>query len=317
MAVKAVQQIQLGTVMGTEEQALKTMRLMKEAGYDGIELNGFMIKKMPPIVKILTKMAGMPVGNGGKLDWKKLMGQSGLSVVSVHEDLGSIKRAPEEIIAEAESFGTHYVVITGMHMFDYSDGEAVKTLAEDLNTAGKRLKEGGISLLYHNHNCEFLRVTPDMTAYEYIIENTDPEYLYSTQQEMILAEVCYPRSVQELYVFLKSTYLRRAVRFKECRLCGKLFAATDGDRTEYCSREYEKGKTCREVGASRVYQKKLLGNPITRAYNRAYKTHNARIRYGTMTREEFNAWTEEAKKHRDACQAGEISLERFEEWLKQ
>ena len=98
MAVKAVQQIQLGTVMGTEEQALKTMRLMKEAGYDGIELNGFMIKKMPPIVKILTKMAGMPVGNGGKLDWKKLMGQSGLSVVSVHEDLGSIKRAPEEIM---------------------------------------------------------------------------------------------------------------------------------------------------------------------------------------------------------------------------
>ena len=177
MAVKAVQQIQLGTVMGTEEQALKTMRLMKEAGYDGIELNGFMIKKMPPIVKILTKMAGMPVGNGGKLDWKKLMGQSGLSVVSVHEDLGSIKRAPEEIIAEAESFGTHYVVITGMHMFDYCDGEAVKTLAEDLNTAGKRLKEGGISLLYHNHNCEFLRVTPDMTAYEYIIENTDPEYV--------------------------------------------------------------------------------------------------------------------------------------------
>lgn len=88
-----------------------------------------------------------------------------------------------------------------------------------------------------------------------------------------------------------------AVRYvsKKAVRCGKLFAATDGDRTESCSREYEKGKTCREVGASRVYQKKLLGNPITRAYNRAYKTHNARIRYGTMTREEFNAWTEEAK----------------------
>ena len=39
------------------------------------------------------------------------------------------------------------------------------------------MKEGGISLLYHNHNCEFLRVTPDMTAYEYINENTDPEYV--------------------------------------------------------------------------------------------------------------------------------------------
>ena len=110
--------------------------------------------------------------------------------------------------------------------------------------------------------------------------------------------------------------MRRAIRFKRCQLCGRLFAATDGDRTEYCSREYEKGKTCRDVGAARVYQKKLLGNPITRAYNRAYKTHNARIRYGTMTREEFNAWTAEAKKHRDACQNGEISLEAFEAWLK-
>ena len=147
-------------------------------------------------------------------------------------------------------------------------------------------------------------------------ENTDPEYLYSTGQQMVLAEVCYPESVQELYDFLKSTYLRRAIRFKRCQLCGRLFAATDGDRTEYCSREYEKGKTCRDVGAARVYQKKLLGNPITRAYNRAYKTHNARIRYGTMTREEFNAWTAEAKRYRDACQTGEISLEAFEEWLK-
>lgn len=177
MAVKAIQQIQLGSVMGTEEKALETMRLMKEAGYDGIELNGFMIKKMPPIVKILTGLAGMPVGNGGKLDWHKLIEKSGLEVVAVHEDLGTIKRAPEEVIAEAESFRTKYVVITGMHMFDYSDAEAVKTLVQDLNQAGRRLKAGGISLLYHNHNCEFLRVSPEKTAYEYMLDNTDPQYV--------------------------------------------------------------------------------------------------------------------------------------------
>ena len=28
-------------------------------------------------------------------------------------------------------------------------------------------------------------------------ENTDPEYLYSTEQQMVMAEVCYPESVQE------------------------------------------------------------------------------------------------------------------------
>lgn len=38
--VKAVQMIQLGTVMGSEEKAKETMQLMKDAGYDGIELDG-------------------------------------------------------------------------------------------------------------------------------------------------------------------------------------------------------------------------------------------------------------------------------------
>ena len=35
MAVKAIQLIQIGTAMGSEEKARETIRLMKEAGYDG------------------------------------------------------------------------------------------------------------------------------------------------------------------------------------------------------------------------------------------------------------------------------------------
>lgn len=174
---KAIQMIQLGTVMGSEEQALATMRLMKKAGYDGIELNGFMIKKMPPIVRVLTSMAGMPIGKTGKLDWQKLMEQSGLKVVSVHEDLGSILRAPEEIIREADTFHTNYIVITGMHRFDYSDKASVLKLAGQLNQAGELLKKDGISLLYHNHNCEFRKVEPGKTAYDLLLETTDSTYV--------------------------------------------------------------------------------------------------------------------------------------------
>ena len=177
MPVKAIQMIQLGTVMGSEEKARETIRLMKEAGYEGIELNGKKKKKMPPIVKILTSLAGMPIGKTSKLDWHRLIRETGLKVVSVHEDLGSIQRVPDEIIAEAESFGTKYVVITGMNRFDYSDKSAVLDLAERLNSAGKRLKEGGISLLYHNHNCEFRKADPGMTAYDLLMERTDPEYV--------------------------------------------------------------------------------------------------------------------------------------------
>lgn len=177
MAIKAVQQFQLRTVMGTEKKAKETLKLMKEAGYDGIELCGFMIKKMPLTVRILTRLVGMPMGKSGKLDWKKLICESELKVVSVHEDLNTILRVPEQVIDEAKSFGTKYVVVTGMHHFDYSDKEVVLELIEKLNRAGKLLKEGGISFLYHNHNCELRKVEVDKNAFELILEKTDPEFV--------------------------------------------------------------------------------------------------------------------------------------------
>ena len=177
MAVKAVQQIMLGTVTKNETQAMETLRAIKTAGYDGVELNGFMIRPTSFMVRMMTKMAGMPVGKGGNLDWKAMTSQAGLSVVSVHEDLGMIQREPDQVIEEAKKFGTDKVVITGMYRFDYSDKEAVLKLAKDLNAAGENLKKSGIQLLYHNHNCEFRKVEPGKTAYEMILEETDPAFV--------------------------------------------------------------------------------------------------------------------------------------------
>ncbi len=177
MTVKAVQQFQLRTVLGSEKKAREALQAMKEAGYDGIELNGFMIKKMPMIVRILTRLAGMPMGRSGKLNWKSLIAQSGLKVVSIHEDLGSILKRPQEIIGEAKSFNTEYVVLTGMHHFDFSNKQAVLELTDKLNQAGMLLEKEGIHFLYHNHNCEFRAVEPGKTAYQLILEKTDPRFV--------------------------------------------------------------------------------------------------------------------------------------------
>lgn len=173
MAKKAVQQIMLGTVTRNEAQAKETLRAIKDAGYEGIELNGFMIRPTSFLVRAMTKAAGMPVGKGGSFDWNGLLCEADLAVVSVHEDLGSIRRDPDAVIAEARKFGTDKIVVTGMYRFDYSDREAVKGLAGDLNASGEILKKAGIQLLYHNHNCEFRKVDKNMTAYDYLIENTD------------------------------------------------------------------------------------------------------------------------------------------------
>ena len=172
-----VQQIMIGSRCNSYESALSTLKAIKSAGYDGIELNDFMIKPTPFIVRLLTKFAGMPTGNGGKLDWKKLISESGLKVISLHSYLNSIEENPEAVAKEALSFGTNTVVITGMYRFDYGNASEVKKLSERLNNAGKALLPYGVKLLYHNHNVELQKVSEDKTAYDVIIENTDPQYV--------------------------------------------------------------------------------------------------------------------------------------------
>ena len=209
--IRAVQQIMLGSVSGTEERARETLRRVREAGYDGIELNGFMIRPTPLLVRLLTKAAGMPAGRGGRLDWPALIRESGLRVVGIHEDLGGLEQEPEERIAAAASLGTDRIIITGMYRFDYGDAAGVRALAGRLNAVGERLKRDGVRLYYHNHNCELLKTgqgsaargplqagpgraareqlnaescradcerlnaEPGRTAFELLLEETDPD----------------------------------------------------------------------------------------------------------------------------------------------
>ena len=177
MARKAVQQFMLGSVLKKEASVRETLAAIKAAGYDSIELCGFMLHPMGFLIRMLTKAAGMPVGSGGNLDWEKLVKESGLNVVSVHQDLGSIERDPKAVAEEAKKFGTDKVVITGMYRFDYGSEEAVRELAQRLNAAGKALGSQGIRLLYHNHNCELRKVNADKCAYDILLEETDPDYV--------------------------------------------------------------------------------------------------------------------------------------------
>lgn len=169
----AVQQIMLGSITKTEKMAAETLAAVKKAGYDGIELNGFMIQPTSFLVRTMTKMAGMPVGKGGNFNWPALTKEAGLAVVSLHQDLGTVAREPEKVIRQAKEFGTEYVVITGMYRFDYSDEQAVAGLVSELNHAGDTLKKSGLKLVYHNHNCEFRKLPSGQTAYQFLLSETD------------------------------------------------------------------------------------------------------------------------------------------------
>ena len=167
----------LGSILKDEEKTSEILKQLKSFGYEGLELNGFMIHHSPLMVRLLTKAYGMPTGRSGDMDWLKLMKDANMSVISLHSDLDSLEKKSQEIIAEARKFNTSYIVITGMYNYDYSNEEKVKELSERLNACGKILKDNDLKLLYHNHNVELLNTESGKKAYEILIEETDPEYV--------------------------------------------------------------------------------------------------------------------------------------------
>ena len=172
-----IQQLMIGKTLKDKNEAIRVLNMLKENHYSSIELDGFMIRKVPFIVKLLTDMSGMPTGNSNKLNWIDIIKETGLKVVSVHEDLGTIEDSLDMIVDECSTYQCKYVVITGMYQYDYDSKESLDSLVDRLNKAGEKFKEKGISLLYHNHNVEFSRREDGLTSYEYIVNNTNPEFV--------------------------------------------------------------------------------------------------------------------------------------------
>ena len=71
----------------------------------------------------------------------------------------------------------------------------------------------------------------------------------------------------------------------------------------YCTRPApgEESRTCREIGARAVFEKKIQEEETWKIYKRAYKKYYARVMKGNMSQEEFNAWVEMAAAKRDTA----------------
>ena len=136
------------------------------------------------------------------------------------------------------------------------------------------------------------------------------------EERTIITEVLETEDSAAFAEFLLYRYLQEDLHMRRCKYCGRLFATHGRTKLEYCDRMIDNSsKTCREMGSLRLYEQRKMEDPAIREYKRSYKTHNARIRYGLMTREEFTAWSVEARAKRDACSEGKLPLEEFIAWL--
>lgn len=110
--------------------------------------------------------------------------------------------------------------------------------------------------------------------------------------------------------------IKSGAQIKKCRHCGGFFLPHGRKDAEYCDYTAPgEEKTCTQVGALRKYESKVKNSPILQMYNRAYKRMNGRVKYGSVTRDDFAAWSKQARSLRDRCEKGELDPEQFREWL--
>ena len=151
---------------------------------------------------------------------------------------------------------------------------------------------------------ELFRFQPQRMNYELLYQET-------------FAEVLCPKTVYDLIDYHLRECLKREIKMRVCKNCGHLFAVTGHGGTEYCDRSFdEKGRTCKEIGAFRVWEKSKSDDEVFKVYRREYKKRFAWIRAGRITKDEFYSWSEKAREKKIECEEGYITLEKFIQWLK-
>lgn len=107
---------------------------------------------------------------------KKILSDEGLSASSTHEDSNQILEDPAGVAKNLKALGCTLTAYPFPRDISFGSLKEVKDFAARLNNSGRVLHEEGITLAYHNHNIEFVRVE-NRPILEILYDETDPKYL--------------------------------------------------------------------------------------------------------------------------------------------
>jgi len=133
------------------------------------------------VLDTIKKMGITEIESGsGRLtpqEFKKLCDERGISIPSTGAGYEELVNKADSVVYKAKALGAKYVMCAWIpHKSGSFNLENAKKAVEDFNRAGKILKENGLTLCYHPHGYEFWP-HEDGTLLDYIIKNTNPEYV--------------------------------------------------------------------------------------------------------------------------------------------
>ncbi len=132
-----------------------SLQRIRAIGYEAVQISG--VGPIPPA------------------EIRRLCASEGLAICATHEDSRLICDSPQAVVDRLGELGTDATAYPFPHLPLTTLAE-VETLAGQLDRAGAVLRRAGMTLCYHNHHHEFVRVA-GRSALEWIYALTAPANL--------------------------------------------------------------------------------------------------------------------------------------------
>lgn len=151
-----------------EELGIKeTFKKVKEIGFSTVELS--QVPMTPENVEAIRESLD-------ELDMKVCATSGALKAMAPGMKMENLRDDFDKILADTKALGCKYIRI-GMISFDcLGSKEKIVEYTKELNEMGRRLKEQGLELYYHNHHVEFAKYDGKYIM-DIMAEESDPEYL--------------------------------------------------------------------------------------------------------------------------------------------
>ncbi len=148
--------VQLYTVRdATAKDFATTLARIAKMGYQGVELAGW---------GNLTRAA----------DVKKVLVDNGLKASGAHVGIEQLERQQAQTFADYKTIGCDNLIVPWMPQERRPDAAGWKNVAKTMNQLGKKCKDNGFILSYHNHDFEFQNFD-GQTGLDILWAGSDPE----------------------------------------------------------------------------------------------------------------------------------------------
>ncbi len=141
----------------TPERFEEVMKQVKDMGYDGVELAGTYGLKPSYIKEVLDRV--------------------GLVPISAHVPLADMMADVDQVICDYKEIGVSYVVVPYLPEEYRPLTDGYPTVIEEMKRIGAAMTANGLTLLYHNHDFEFVTLPDGTFGFDDIYKQVPKEAL--------------------------------------------------------------------------------------------------------------------------------------------